>query len=178
MTAAGASFLFGGDIQKAIDECPIPYSVMYAIAKNEGHWKRPVGYPYIISLNGKKNAEKAKSLLGDVLFIDRRTIDCENSKKCVTIAEKLLHYGIRNIDLGAFQINYRWHPGRLADYFDTASGYRISCGILYSIVRKDGWNWNSIGKYHAYSDKRIKERALYVKRLARTVKEFNKGAKR
>ena len=34
-------------------DCPVEYSVMNAIAKNERHPKREVGYPYIISFNGK-----------------------------------------------------------------------------------------------------------------------------
>ena len=130
-------------------ECEIPYEVMYAIAKTERHLKREVGYPYLISINRKKDIKKAKRVYG-MLFIDNRTIDCLLKEGCIKVARDLIKMGIKNIDLGAFQINYKFYRYPLEDYFDLKKSYKRACSILTRLKNRYGWSWETIGKYHSF----------------------------
>ena len=84
--------------------CKIPYDRIYLIAMNERHAKRPIGYPYLISINNKREARVLKNALPK-LFIDNRTIDCKNKELCTKITEELIKKGYTNIDLGALDLS-------------------------------------------------------------------------
>ncbi len=148
-----AMLLVNAVVADTIDECPIPYEVMYAIAMTERHPARDIGYPYLISFNNKKDLVRMKHHLHDVQILDSRTIDCKSKKQCMKISKTLLRNNITNIDLGAFQINYKYHPASIDTYFSLPKSYRKACLILANIQEKYGWNWASVGKYHSYNPK-------------------------
>ena len=142
-------------------KCIIPYEIMYALGKNERHLKRDVGYPYLISFNKTKHykrfAKKYKRY-----FMDKRTIDCRNKSKCVSITKDIIVSGITNIDLGAFQTNYRYYKYPISDYFSLNQSYANACSILTKLKNDYGWSWQTIGKYHSF---RKKQSLAYAKRI-------------
>ena len=89
-------------------KCSLSYDLMEVIAKVEGSPKRDVGYPFIISFN---NPVKYKKVLKGMNFksINNRTLDCKSKNNCVSILSELEKKGIKNLDLGAFQMNYIYH---------------------------------------------------------------------
>lgn len=149
--------------------CPIPYKVMYSIAKAESHASKRPGYPYIISFNNNKDAKRVSRLFG-AYFMDRRSIDCKDTATCIKIAKYLIKNNITNLDLGAFQINYRWHKYPLSDYFNLKASYNRACEIIYSEVKRYGWSWEAIGRYHSYN--KIYKRE-YIHRVHNILKEIN-----
>jgi len=130
--------------------CGVPYSIMYAIASNERHIDRDIGYPYLISMNTKRGKRFARKHYPD-LMLDGRTIDCQNAQRCGDIAKKLLDAGVTNIDLGAFQINYKYHPGPLAEFFDLSKSYAKACNYVEKLARDYGWSWATVGMYHSFT---------------------------
>jgi hypothetical protein len=134
---------------------------MYALAKNERHLKKDVGYPYLICFNKKEDAKKFKHKYG-FLMMDWRTLDCKNKNSCVRIAAEIIKSGIKNIDMGAFQINYLYYKYPIKDYFSLEQSYSNACDILMQLKDKYGWSWATIGKYHSFRKKRS---LVYAKKI-------------
>ncbi|MBD3840041.1 MAG: hypothetical protein IE878_06630, partial [Epsilonproteobacteria bacterium] len=113
-------------------ECKVDDRILYGIACIEKHKKRPVGYPYIISLNNEKDQKKAKTFVEiKDLFLDSRTLDCDNQERCVKVFNFLLSKGIKNLDNGGFQLNnLYWEVEQVADYFDPYKSYLKACEIV------------------------------------------------
>ena len=133
----------------ASDKCKVDDLIMYNIASIEAHKDLPVGYPYIISLNNKKDFYKLKNddLLKD-LFLDKRTIHCLSQNVCVLTLKYLIAKNIKNVDCGAFQLNYKFWKIPKKDYFDVEKSYRKACDIVMFYNKKE-WTWENIAKYHS-----------------------------
>lgn len=135
-------------------ECKVDDRIMFAIATIERHPKTPIGYPFLISLNSSKDQKKAiKNKTLKNFFLDKRTIDCDNKETCVKILSILEDNGIKNLDLGGFQLNYLyWDMKNNQDYFNIKKSYKKACAIVMS-HNKNKWTWENIAKYHSKTKK-------------------------
>jgi len=146
-------------------ECGLAHEVMYILAKNEHHPQRKVGYPYLISFNNKRDAILAKKHFKSLFISNKgvdRTLDCKNQKRCVEVLDKVLKLGIKNLDLGSFQLNYIYHKHPKMDYFSVVESYDLACAYAESFTKKYGYTWRSLAKYHS---KTPKYRDRYAKRM-------------
>jgi len=146
-------------LKEAVKECPVPYEVMWSIAKVESG-----GYPYVIRVNSRV-VVRAPWLkpLGNGAY------DCRNYRLCVYTARELIKRGIKNLDLGAFQINYLYHKVPPEEAFSLPESYLRACQILLEKVEKHGWSWKGIAAYHSTKPEKNREYAL---KLYRTLKEL------
>jgi len=144
--------------------CKVDYSVLYAIASNERSLSRDIGYPYLISFNISKEAIKIKKTLPKLVWIDNRTIDCQTEDKCKKLLYKLNKMEIKNLDLGAFQINQNHFTYEdFSNYFNLKKSYQNACNIIYGHYKETGvWDWKTIARYHS---KTPKINARYASRL-------------
>ena len=154
-------------------ECQLSHESMILIAKTEKHPQRRLGYPYLISFNNTKDAErmyqKYQSLFIPNKGVDR-SIDCQNEQMCVDILHDLLSQNITNVDLGAYQINYGCHKLPHENYFRVAESYEYACAYAYSFVRQYGETFRSLAMYHSQTPK---YRNIYAKRMYDEYKKSN-----
>lgn len=138
-------------------DCEVDYSLMHAIAKNERSIKREVGYPFLISFNNKKDVKTSNNvkILDNAEKLNSRSFDCYSKKNCSMILGELIENQIVNIDLGAFQLNYRyWKKGmKNEDFFDIEQSYIKACSILSNLIDRHGYSWDTIARYHSSTDK-------------------------
>ena len=143
-------FLYAVPGQKA---CSIDKNIIYSILMNEGLKKR-VGYEYIISFNNTNDVKVLKKTEIKSLFINNRTLDCKNEKLCAYILNQLRKANIINLDIGAFQINYRLHKlNNLEDYFDIDKSYLFACKYIEDCVKQYGNNFKAYACYHSRTPK-------------------------
>lgn len=156
-----------------VAECPVDYGAMYALADTERHNKRPIGYPFLISFNVKRDAVQMRDALKGE-WLDWRTLDCKNSEQCVSDLEIVLAKGIENVDLGGYQFNYVWFKFPLATYFSVQDSFERACKRVTEIYLKYGWSWDAIANYHNMKDE---FRIPYAKRLAANYQKIQQGGK-
>lgn len=146
-------------LEEAVRECPVPYAVMWAVAKAEDS-ERP-GYPFVIRINdGRVKIPWLKK-------IGKNAYDCKSYEVCVYTARKLIEMGITNVDLGPFQINYRYHHFPPEEAFRLPDSYLKACEILARKVRKYGWNWKGVAAYHSASPEENEKYAQRLKEIMR-----------
>jgi len=136
-----------------INKCKLDPSILVTIAKVEKNKKRKAGYPYLISFNNKSDAIFIRKKLGKTIFLDQRTIDCKNKKLCKDITNFLVSQKITNLDLGPFQINYKYHKMRVEDYFSFKKSYFKACNFISKLIKENGYNWRTIAMYHSATPK-------------------------
>jgi len=148
--------------------CKVDDRIMYAIAKIERHKATPIGYPYLISINLKKDQKEMRNDASlKKYFLDRRTLDCKSQTECVAVLNKLKSHKITNLDCGAYQINSKYWSLEDKDYFDIRKSYFKACEIVMS-HNKAKWTWENIAKYHSKT-KRYNDR--YKKYLIATIEK-------
>lgn len=131
--------------------CKVQPIIMYSIAQLEGSNQFPVGYPYIISINNKKDVKTLEKTKLKAYFINNRTINCKSQQFCVSVTKLLIHNHITNVDLGAFQLNYYYHPYKqLSIYFNLRKSYNTACAIISKDNAKK-WAWDNVAKYHSWT---------------------------
>lgn len=139
-------------------ECIIDYEVLYTIASVESHPKRNIGYPFIISFNNKSDFQRVKKekILQnlDIEILDNRSIDCKNKDICLSALDLLIKKSIKNLDLGAFQFNFKYVKlDEAKHYFSLKHSYNKACNILMELANKYGWSMETLAKYHSYTPK-------------------------
>ena len=150
-------------------KCDVDSSILKIIAEAERHHKKEIGYQYLISFNNKKDAKLAKTQIGKNVFLDSRTIDCKNKQLCKKITNFLIEQKITNLDLGAFQINYKFHKMKIEDYFLFKKSYLKACAYISKLIRNHGYNWRTIAMYHSATPK---YNYRYLKKISRlTIKK-------
>lgn len=130
--------------------CTATYEMLYAIASNERHKSRDVGYPYLISFNKKTDVRKLK--VEDKRFmIDNRTLDCRNKANCTQIIGYLTKMGVKNMDLGPFQICYMYHKNNLYphQFFSLKDSFEFAKNLSNSNFKKHGCTWEALARYHS-----------------------------
>jgi hypothetical protein len=135
-------------------ECTVDKNIIYSILLNEGLTNR-AGYEYIISFNNKDEAKSVKEIVAiKPFFINNRTLDCRNKELCSYILYQLSKANITNLDLGAFQINYKIHNLKtLNDYFNIDKSYKFACSHIESCIKQYGNSWYSYACYHSRTPK-------------------------
>lgn len=147
-----SNFLYAIPLQDQ-KTCSIDKNVIYSILMNEGLKKR-VGYGFIISFNNSSDVKFLKKTEIKSLFINNRTLDCKNEKLCAYILNQLRKANIINLDIGAFQINYRLHKlNSLEDYFDIDKSYLFACKYIEDCVKQYGNNFKAYACYHSRTPK-------------------------
>ena len=144
-------------LKEAVSRCPVPYEVMWAIAKVEGG---RAGYPYLIRINGSVRVE-----IPWLRKLGENSYDCKNYELCVYTARELLKRGITNVDLGPFQINYAVHRFPPEKAFLLPESYLKTCQILVDKVKKHGWSWEGIATYHSTTPEYNRRYALKLQRV-------------
>lgn len=161
------SFVYG------YDQCRLSHASMVLLAKVEKHPRRKLGYPYLISFNNKKDAKKVWNKYKD-FFIKKhgvgRTIDCLSEDMCLLLLNEFLSIGIKNLDLGSFQINYKYHRISQPHYFRVAESYEYACAYAQIFVDKYGSTFKSLAMYHS---KTPKYRNKYARRMYDEYKKSN-----
>jgi len=130
---------------------------MWALSKAEVD--RP-GYPYVIRINGKLKVE-----IPWLKKLEENVYDCRNYDLCVYTTKELLKLGIKSIDLGPFQINYRFHHFPPEKAFLLPESYLKACEILVNRVKRYGWSWEGVATYHSTTPELNRKYALKLKRI-------------
>ena len=132
------------------DSCTVNYKMLYAIAQNERHKKRDVGYPYLISFNHIQDRFKLKPEHRKWM-LDNRTLDCQNQKLCTQIASYLVSKGVRNMDIGPFQICYKFHGKKmpLENFFKLNESFIFAKNYTQFLVNHYGCTWEALARYHS-----------------------------
>jgi len=133
------------------NQCSISDAIMLTILKTEGHKARKLGYEYIISFNNTEDAELVGKSNLQMYFIDKRSLDCKNLKFCVKITKALWKIGIRNLDLGAWQINSNSHFFEAEEYFNFNDSYYNACKYVEKNTGRHGFTWYAIAGYHSFT---------------------------
>ena len=149
---------------------------MLSIAHVERELSHETGYPYMISFNSRKDYfnAKRKGLFRNVKEMhNERNIDCLNKKKCIKLTDTLLAINIDNIDIGAYQLNVRYHKLPTEDYFSLEREYLYACGYINTLVKNSGkWDWETVARYHSsLKTKNIVYQKLLKRAYARLIKE-------
>ena len=137
------TFLFSN-----VNTCKVDKKILYAILLNEGLSGNKT-YSYIISFNNDVDAKRVQKTQLKSFFINNRVLDCKNEKLCSLIVRNLDKAGITNLDLGAFQINYKFHSLPISNYFDINKSYLYACSFVEENIKKFGYNWYAIASYHS-----------------------------
>lgn len=115
-------------------------------------------HPYTIRLNGKKTLKAARlagyNPHGCVLRFG-------SAKEAEAAVVDLIDHGIENIDLGPYQINYRYHPAPVTVYFDERLARAFATLILKELTDKYGYSWQTLGRYHSATTRL--NRSYYLK---------------
>lgn len=159
LATLGAFFVF------ASADCYVDYEVLYLIAQAEKHPKKNVGYPHLISFNNQKDMKKLRKANLEYIKLDNRSIDCLSLENCVNIYNFLKKEGVRNLDLGAFQINPIWHKYEDREYFSLKHSINIACNILMDLGEQKGWSWGTLASYHSSTpkfNKRYKQKLMQL----------------
>lgn len=172
------AFLFSNENNFTYKEnCSVPDIYLQTILLTENKKK----YPYYIRYNNTKDKKtffeiasnfKYKKLhyykkdkrTGKKIKIEKKVIDCISSENCQDITYYLVSNGITNIDLGYFQINYRYHKANTELYFDKKKSYKKACSIVEFKTKDKEWNWTTLAYYHSKTKKHNRRYAAIAKK--------------
>ncbi len=135
-----------------VSNCGLDYNLMRLIAQVEKAPKRDIGYPYIISIN-KSIIIKDLKIPYKINILNNRNIDCLDLDTCVKTTKFLINSNIKNLDLGAFQLNYKWNKIPFKHYFTVERSYERACSNLEKLIDSHGYSWKTIAKYHSSTEK-------------------------
>lgn len=75
--------------------------------------------PNVIRINATEDAQRAQTA---GFAVNGHIIRCNSTEECTAQAQALINGGITNLDLGPYQINYKYHPNpMLHEYFVDAT---------------------------------------------------------
>lgn len=140
----------------------IPQIVLDAIEYTECEKSNGLCYPYVIRINGFDALRKAKEIgyeanrgkLYRVVANKRELISAslrfETIDESVDAVETLVKNGVTNMDLGSYQINYKWFKSDDFNiYFSDDSAREYAANILSDLIHKHGYSWETLGRYHS-----------------------------
>lgn len=136
--------------------CYIDSDIMFLVAATESHKKREIGYPFLISLNMKKDKDKTTIIVQrlGLEMLDNRSIDCKSKLQCIQAMKYLEAINVKDVDLGGYQINYKLHKTKLGVFFDYKKSYLKACRYLtIRTLREDKMDFNAIANYHSTTKK-------------------------
>lgn len=105
--------------------------------------------PHVIRINAIEEAQRAAAA---GFAVNGHLIKCGSPEQCSLQAQALIDGGINNIDLGPYQINYKYHPNpMLHEYFQDETAREQANAILTKLVKSFGYSWETLGRYHHFS---------------------------
>ncbi|MDD2829007.1 MAG: hypothetical protein PHW18_05480 [Sulfuricurvum sp.] len=105
--------------------------------------------PNVIRINAIEEAQRAQAA---GFAVNGHIIKCNSPEECSSQAQALINGGITNLDLGPYQINYKYHPNpNLIDYFIDAIEREQANQIITGLVKSFGYSWETLGRYHHFS---------------------------
>lgn len=141
----------------------IPDIVLFAIRNNECYDDGGYCNPNVIRLNKQSDIEKANS---NGIYTHGSHVLCYDQDRCSETAEQLIKLGIKNIDLGPYQINYYWNGKyELSGYFDLDVAEMRAREILRGLITQYGYSWTTLGRYHNYDPNNPSRNQKYYKRM-------------
>lgn len=136
--ATDPSTLCDRSAQRAADATGVPANILFAISRVEtgrDTGRGPEPWPWAVNQAGKGHWFPTE---GDA----------------VEFVTSELAQGASNIDIGCFQLNYRWHSGRfstLADMFDPDEN-ALQAARFLAELQKEGRDWRgAVAAYHSRS---------------------------
>jgi hypothetical protein len=127
----------------------MPDIVLDAIKHCECLQEGGVCNPNVIRINAEEEASRAAAA---GFAVNGHLIRCGSSEQCSAQAQALIDGGIVNLDLGPYQINYKYHPNpMLHEYFEDSSAREHANVILTKLVKSFGYSWETLGRYHHFS---------------------------
>jgi len=136
----------------------VDWRIVESIGELEGIKRKGKPYPYIIRVNSR--GVRIKGLRE----IFPHVYDCLNERLCRIVAEKLVRAGVRNFDVGYFQVNYYHYKGDkrelLEKGFTYKGGYRIACRIVSKLLKRYGYTARAVARYHSSNPERNYRYAL------------------
>ncbi|MDD2838737.1 MAG: hypothetical protein AB7U44_09515 [Sulfuricurvum sp.] len=149
-TAAGLIFL---TTLVSADDLPtdirMPDIVLDAIKHCECLKENGECNPNVIRINAVEEAQRAAAA---GFAVEGHLIRCGSSQECSVQAQALIEGGIVNLDLGPYQINYKYHPNpMLHEYFEESTAREQANAILTKLVKSFGYSWETLGRYHHFS---------------------------
>ena len=147
-----------------IGDFRMPNVVLDAIKHCECLKDNGVCNPYVIRINADEDIAKA---LDQGYAVNGHLIRCNSSQECVDQTQSLIVSGIVNLDLGPYQINYKYHPNpNLSEYFDFDQSREKANTILTKLVKSFGYSWETLGRYHHSPVNPEKNASYYRKMIA------------
>ncbi|MFZ2890548.1 hypothetical protein [Sulfuricurvum sp.] len=105
--------------------------------------------PNVIRINAIEEAQRAAAA---GFAVAGHLIKCGSAEQCSAQAQALIDGGITNLDLGPYQINYKYHPNpMLHEYFEDVTAREQANTILTKLVKSFGYSWETLGRYHHFS---------------------------
>ena len=103
-------------------------------------------------------------------------LKCYSPRECTKDTKFLLALGINNLDLGPFQINYKYHHYRwknksLEGYFDPSLAEDRARDIVVGLINRYGYSWETLGRYNHYNPKNKTKNRIYYSRLYKHIYE-------
>ena len=102
--------------------------------------------PNVIRINAVEDAQRAQ-MAG--FAVNGHIIKCNSTEECSAQTQALINGGITNLDLGPYQINYKYHPvSNLSDYFVDATEREHANHIITKFSKKF---WLFMGNFRTLS---------------------------
>lgn len=141
------SALLGADSQMA--DIRMPDIVLDAIKHCECLKENGECNPHVIRINAAEDAQRAAAA---GFAVNGHLIRCGSTQECTLQAQALIEGGVTNLDLGPYQINYKYHPNPfLHEYFEESMAREKANAILTKLVKSFGYSWETLGRYHHFS---------------------------
>lgn len=119
--------------------------------------------PYTIKINNFDDIQKAKR---SGLDVNTNLLNCNSLEDCDLEANTLINIGIKDINLGAYQINYKDHPIlNLKKYFIEMSSREFVNQFLTKLVEQYGYSWETLGRYRFSAETNPNQNEEYYRQL-------------
>jgi hypothetical protein len=119
--------------------------------------------PNVIRINADEDARRAQAA---GFAVNGHIIRCNATEECAAQAQALINGGITNLDLGPYQINYKYHPNpMLQEYFIDASERESANQIMMGLVKSFGYSWETLGRYHHFSATDRTRNEIYYRKM-------------
>jgi len=170
------SFSLDGETARYCLSLGVPPAVLEAVGVLEGG-KRP--YPYLIRVNGSFRVRVPKAVARE---ISPNVFDCRQESICRALALALITRGVKNLDLGYYQINYLHAPANgidrkelLEKAFNLKEEGKLACRILADRLKRYGYNANAVATYHSLTPERNYAYAVRFYRVYRKILKRKKN---
>lgn len=119
--------------------------------------------PHVIRINIAEEAQRAAAA---GFAVNGHLIKCGSPEQCSLQTQALIDGGITNIDLGPYQINYKYHPNpMLHEYFQDETAREQANSILTKLVKSFGYSWETLGRYHHAPTSDASRNARYYRKM-------------